>query len=47
MSRFIEGKSRTQSTLFPDRIDDYIGEENPVRFVDAFVDTLDLSQLGF
>ncbi len=47
MSRFVEGESRTQSTLFPDCIDDYINEENPVRFIDAFVDSLDLEQLEF
>lgn len=47
MSRFIEGESRTQSTLFPECIDDYIDEENLVRFIDAFVEELDLDQLGF
>jgi transposase len=33
--------------LFPDRLDDWIEEDNPVRVVDAFVDELDLRQLGF
>jgi transposase len=47
MSRFIEGQSRSQTTLFPESLDDYIGEDNPVRFIDAFVDTLDLDGLGF
>ena len=47
MARFIEGVSRSQSTLFPDRLDDFIGEENPVRVIDAFVDQLDLLGLGF
>jgi transposase len=37
MGRFIEGADRKQSTLLPDTIDDYVGEENPVRVVDAFV----------
>lgn len=35
MSRFIEGENREQSTLFPERIDEYISEENPVRVVEA------------
>jgi len=47
MSRFIEGEARSQATLFPERIDDYITEENPVRVVDVFVDSLDLSGMGF
>ncbi|MCJ7684677.1 MAG: transposase, partial [Desulfobacteraceae bacterium] len=47
MKRFIEGDSRTQATLFPERLDDWIAEDNPVRAVDAFVEELDLSQLGF
>ena len=47
MSGFIEGESRSQATLFPERIDDYIAEENAVRVVDVFVDELDLSGLGF
>ncbi len=44
---FIRGISRDQGTLFPERLDDYISEENPVRFIDAFVDELDLKELGF
>jgi transposase len=47
MSGFIEGESRSQATLFPERIDDYVAEENAVRVVDVFVDELDLSGLGF
>ena len=47
MKRFIEGIDRTQSTLFPDRLEDWIGEDNPVRVVDVFVDELDLCSLGF
>ncbi len=47
MSGFIEGTCRTQATLFPDRLDDYISEENPIRVVDAFIDNLDLANLGF
>jgi len=47
MPRFVEGEPRTQATLFPERIEDYIDEENPVRAVEAFVDALDLAQLGF
>ena len=47
MSRFIEGQSRTQSTLFPEVLDDYIHEDNPIRAVDMFINSLDLSELGF
>ena len=47
MGRFIEGADRRQATLLPDTIDDYVGEENPVRVVDAFVEMLDLAALGF
>ena len=47
MSGFIEGENRQQSTLFPDRVDDYIGEDSPVRVIDYFIDKLDVSGLGF
>ena len=47
MRRFVEGVDRSQSTLFPDNLDDCIAEDNPVRVVDVFVDELDLKQLGF
>ena len=47
MSRFIEGEARSQSVLFPERLDDWIADDNPVRAVDAFVDELDLAEPGF
>ena len=47
MHRFIEGVDRSQVTLFPDRLQDWIDDDNPVRAVDAFVDALNLSELGF
>ena len=47
MKRFIEGEDRSQSTLFPERLEDYIAEENAVRVIDAFVEQLDLEALGF
>ena len=47
MKRFIEGECRDQVTLLPECLDDFIGEDNPVRIVDAFVDELDLQALGF
>ena len=47
MSGFIEGENRGQSTLFPERFDDYVGEYNAVRFIDFFIDGLDISGLGF
>ena len=47
MSGFIEGENRYQSTLFPERIDDYVEEESAARVIDVFVDRLDISGLGF
>ncbi len=47
MKRFVEGVDRGQSTLFPDRLEDWIGADNPVRVIDVFVDELDLGGLGF
>ena len=47
MNRFIEGEPRTQSVLFPERLDDWIADDNPVRVIDAFVEELDLKELGF
>src|SRR5688572_5960266 len=47
MGRFIEGADRRQATLLPDTIEDYVGEENPVRVINAFIDMLDLAALGF
>ena len=47
MKRFVEETDRGQSTLFPECLDDWTDENNPVRVIDAFVDTLDLAELGF
>ena len=47
MKRFVAGADRGQSTLLPECLDDWIGESNPVRVIDAFVDALDLGELGF
>jgi transposase len=47
MKRFIEGSDRSQFTLLPEYLDDWVDESNPVRVVDAFVDALDLEKLGF
>jgi transposase len=47
MKRFIEGQDRSQSILFPERLEDYIAEDNPVRAVDVFVEELDLELAGF
>jgi transposase len=47
MKRFIQGEDRTQATLLPELLDDYIAEDNPVRVIDAYVDNLDLRKLGF
>ncbi len=47
MSGFIEGEDRNQATLFPERLDDYVAEDSPVRVIDVFIDDLDISGLGF
>jgi transposase len=47
MRRFVEGTDRGQRTLFPESLEDWIREDNPVRVVDVFVEELDLAGLGF
>jgi transposase len=47
MKRFVEGTDRGQSTLFPECLEDWIDENNPVRVIDVFVDELNLGELGF
>jgi transposase len=47
MSYHIKGQSRTQTTLFPEAIDDFVTQDNPIRVIDLFVDQLDLLDLGF
>ena len=47
MGRFVEGANRNQATLLPECLEDFIAEDNPVRIVDAFVDELQLTSLGF
>lgn len=47
MGRFIEGCDRHQKLLLPDCVDDYVGEDSPVRVIDVFIDELDLLALGF
>jgi transposase len=44
--KYIQGQDKSQITLFPDCIEDYVGEDNPIRVIDAFVDSLDLTELG-
>ena len=44
---YIQDTPRDQSPLFPDVIDTCLTEDNPVRLIDAFVDSLDLEELGF
>ena len=44
---YVEGESREQRVLFPEALDDYISESNVVRFIDAFVDGLEMEELGF
>jgi transposase len=43
----IPGHDRSQLLLLPEAIDDYVAADNPVRFIEAFVDGLDLAALGF
>lgn len=47
MKRFVEGADRTQVTLLPESLDDFVSETNPVRVIDVFVDELKLRKLGF
>jgi transposase len=47
MKRFIQGEDRTQITLLPECLDDYVADDNPIRVVEVFVDQLDLASLGF
>ena len=47
MKRFIEGEDRAQVSLLPDCVDDYVGTDNPVRVIEAFVEQLDLREMGF
>jgi hypothetical protein len=47
MKRFVAGADRAQSTLLPESLDDWVDESNPVRVIDAFVDALNVAELGF
>jgi transposase len=47
MSEHVNGTYRDQTVLFPNTIDQYIEKENPVRFIDAFIDSLNIEKLGF
>src|SRR5258708_30830980 len=47
MQRFIDGEDRMQQALLPHSLEDYVGEENPVRVIEVFIDELDLAALGF
>src|SRR5712672_1961484 len=47
MHRFIDGEDRMQQTLLPHCLEDYVGEENPVRVIEVFIEELDLAALGF
>ncbi len=47
MHRFIDGEDRMQRALLPHSLEDYVGEENPVRVIEVFIDELDLAALGF
>ncbi len=47
MKRFVEGLDRGQSTLFPETLEDFVAEDNPVRVIEAFIEGLDLGELGF
>src|SRR5437764_8574151 len=46
MHRFIDGEDRMQQALLPHSLEDYVGEENPVRVIEVFIDELDLAALG-
>ena len=44
---YVEGLSRNQTFLLPKTIEEYVAPDNPVRFIDAYVNTLDMEKLGF
>jgi transposase len=44
---YIQGQDRNQITLLPECLEDFIAEDNPVRVIDAFVDNLNMNELGF
>jgi len=44
---FISGEDRRQTLLLPDSFEDYVGEDNPMRVIDAFVNSLEMHGLGF
>jgi hypothetical protein len=44
---YVEGLSRSQTFLLPKTIEEYVETDNPVRFIDAYVNTLDMAKLGF
>ena len=46
MKLFVEGSERMQGALFPDRLEDFVGEDNAVRVIDALIDGLDLVDLA-
>ena len=47
MSEHVAGLNRNQTALFPDTLEEYVDKQNPVRFIDAFIDSLNLQKLGF
>ena len=47
MAGFVSGADRTQGTMFPAQLEDYVAADNPVRVIDFFIDQLDLAKLGF
>ena len=47
MSEHVEGLKRNQTALFPDTLEEYVDKDNPVRFDDAFVESLNIEKLGF
>ena len=47
MKRFVQGQERSQGTLFPICLEEYISDDNPVRVIDVFVEELNLRALGF
>lgn len=47
MKRFVAGADRSQMTFLPECLDDWVGDDNPVHVIEAFVEALDLPGLGF
>lgn len=47
MNEYVKGLDRNQTALIPKTLEEYIDQDNPIRFIDAFIDSLNIEELGF